>query len=279
MNALKNTVKAVVPTNILNYGRKIRDRSQLSAIPALNFDTSNLLPASKINIGSLLNDPDTQAPWETDRKAVSEIFGDNDKYGGVNPGDRQALHKLLCGLKPQTVLEVGTHIGASTLYIARALKTLGTSTKVTTVDIVDVNDGDGPWRSVGLNNSPQQFAEQLDCAEHIQFVKSPCVEYMLETNQKFDLIFLDGDHSAAAVYQEVSAALNVLNPDGVILMHDYYPLGAAMYADNTIITGPYLAIERIQSEAPEIMLQPLGALPWPTKQGSNLTSLAILTKA
>ena len=46
------------------------------------------------------------------------------KWGGVNPGDRQAVYYLIMALKPQNVLEVGTHIGASMPHIARALKRL-----------------------------------------------------------------------------------------------------------------------------------------------------------
>lgn len=279
MNALKNTVKAVLPSGMLNYGRKIRDKSQLSSLQALSFKEQNLRSLDKTTIDEILNDTHSNEAWDETRNAIAAIFGDSDKYGGVNPGDRQALYKLLHGIKPQSVLEVGTHIGASTLYIARALKAQNPSAKVTTVDILDVNAPDGPWQSVGLDHTPKQFAEKLDCANQIEFVKSPCVNYMRSTEQKFDFVFLDGDHSASSVYQEISAALDILAPGGIILMHDYYPDGQVMYTDGTAITGPYLAVERIKSENETIRVLPLGALPWPTKQGSHMTSLAVLTKA
>ncbi len=38
------------------------------------------------------------------------------------------------------------------------------------------------------------------------------------------------------------------------------------------------ALRRIMRENPSIEVLPLGALPWGTKQGSNMTSLALVVK-
>jgi cephalosporin hydroxylase len=63
-----------------------------------------------------------------------------DKAGAVNPGDRRAIYYLTRALKPKSVLEVGTHLGASTAMFALALRDSGvTSPKLTTVDLLDVN--------------------------------------------------------------------------------------------------------------------------------------------
>jgi predicted O-methyltransferase YrrM len=52
-------------------------------------------------------------------------------------------------LNPRKVLEVGTHIGASTIYIAAALKRLNEGGKLTTVDIIDVNHPEqGSWKKL-----------------------------------------------------------------------------------------------------------------------------------
>ena len=72
--------------------------------------------------------------------------------------------------------------------------------------------------------------------------------FMDQTAERFDLIFLDGDHSANTVYQEVVAGLRLLNPDGVILRDDYYPDAQLMYPDGTIIVGPCHALDRIGRE-------------------------------
>jgi hypothetical protein len=81
-----------------------------------------------------------------------------------------------------------------------------------------------------------------------------------------------------AVYQEVSAALSLLKTDGVILLHDYYPGANPLYPDNATIGGPFHALERIRKENPAIDVLPLGDLPWPTKLGKNVTSLALVAR-
>jgi hypothetical protein len=45
------------------------------------------------------------------------------------------------------------------------------------------------------------------------------------------------------------------------------------------IAGPFLAIQRFIDEGIGLNIIPFGELPWSTKFGSNLTSLAILTKS
>ena len=45
---------------------------------------------------------------------IARIFGDDEKGGGVNRGDRHAIHALILAMQPERMLEVGTHIGAST---------------------------------------------------------------------------------------------------------------------------------------------------------------------
>jgi predicted O-methyltransferase YrrM len=151
---------------------------------------------------------------------------------------------------------------------------------LTTVDIADVNNApDAPWREAGYQMSPADYAEKLNFDDRIKFIQSPAVDYMLKTNDRFDFIFLDGDHAPDAVYREVSAALNILSPGGVILLHDYYPDAKPLWQDGNIISGPFRALKRITNENKALQVVPLGDLPWPTKQGSHKTSLAIITKA
>jgi predicted O-methyltransferase YrrM len=40
----------------------------------------------------------------------------------------------------------------------------------------------------------------LGAADGVQFVTMPALRYFDQADDSFDLIFLDGDHSAAAVY-------------------------------------------------------------------------------
>lgn len=275
---MKAFVKKILPVAAINTLRDAREKKGLAKIGNKTFKTHNLITNDNLPLNNILNDQELEKRWETDKQDIAKIFEHQDKYGGVNPGDRRAIYTIITGLKPQNVLEVGTHIGASTLYIARALKGSDRASSLTTVDIVNVNAPDAPWKKIGLPQSPVQMLRALDCAENVIFEKASSLEYLKNTDQKFDFIFLDGDHSAATVYEETALALDALTPGGIIMLHDYYPNGKALFPDNNIITGPYRALERIKSENPDIQVLPLGALPWETKQGSHNTSLAMVTK-
>ena len=59
----------------------------------------------------------------------------------------------------------------------------------------------------------------------VEFVVGDSIEYLSAIDERYDLIFLDGDHAAANVYRELPLALLRLNQEGVIVLHDYYPQG------------------------------------------------------
>ena len=274
---MRALVQRYAPMPLINALRNLRDSSQVAALPQQNFTADNLRAGNTLDLATIFASKDWQDALITDHAAICDVFGEKNLAGGVNPGDRRAIYALIHSLKPQSLLEVGTHIGASMLYIARALK--HGDGNITTVDICDVNDpSTGAWRSSELPNSPQQMAEQLGCADRVTFVAQSSIAYLKDTTETFDFIFLDGDHSARAVYEEVAAALPRLREGGVILLHDYYPQGRALFPDGDIIYGPFRAIDRVVKENPQINVLPLGDLPWPTKQGSRKTSLALLTR-
>jgi predicted O-methyltransferase YrrM len=180
-------------------------------------------------------------------------------------------------MKPRSVLEMGTHIGASTLHIARALLRVNQNGKLTSVDMADVNHPEhGPWRQLGLAKSPREFARELGCIERMEFLTESAIDLMRTTKCRFDFIFLDGDHSARSVYQEVAAALSILDEGGIVLLHDYYPGARGLYPEGALILGPFYALDRIQKENPMIGVLPPGALPWLTTQGKRNTTLALV---
>ena len=219
--------------------------------------------------------------WQQVSRKMADIrFGG--ESGAVNPGDRRALYYLARALRPHSILEVGTHVGASTSMLALALRQCQLTSpdlkpRLVTVDISEVNDDvHGAWRRIKCSHSPAAVMGAIGCQEFVKFVTSPSIPYLRGCKERFDLIFLDGDHTATAVYQEIPAALRLLNQDGVILLHDYFPELKPLWSDGQVVPGPALAVQRLHGEGALIVAQPLGGLPWPTKLGSNFSSLALL---
>ncbi|MCB9989392.1 MAG: class I SAM-dependent methyltransferase [Rhodospirillales bacterium] len=274
---MKQQLKAILPAPVWTAAREAVSWAQLVSLPKGNFDPANLRSFSSVALADVFEDQGIGKTWDDDHNAIASLFGNDDNMGGVNPGDRRAIYYLIMALKPQDVLEVGTHIGASTLHIVSALKRLGQGGHLTSADICDVNDPEnGPWKKLGMPASPRDFCAKLGCADLVDFHVGPCQDYMRGTDQQYDFIFLDGDHRASAVYQELSVALPLLKPGGAVLLHDYYPEAKPLYPDNNIISGPFHALARVRKENPAIRVLPLGELPWPTKQGTNVTTLALV---
>lgn len=279
MNRIKRLVKAMVPRSMLSRVVEARNWIGLATLRKKKFESSNLRAVDTLSLVDVWENKEIGSDWEKDHLAIKSLYGDEDMMEGVNPGDRRALYYLIAALKPGSVLEVGTHIGASTLYIARALKRLNRDGRITTVDILDVNHPtQGIWKKLGLKKSPAEFARELECLDRIDFHAQPSIEFMDSTRALFDFVFLDGYHGARAVYEEVDAALRLLKRDGVLLLHDYYPGGKALYLHEQAIGGPFRALNRIRRENLAIDVLPLGDLPWPTKHGTKVTSLALVAK-
>lgn len=265
----------------LRRARLIRNsRKGLDAIDAIACDSSALRKGDQLSADDIFQDAAGLSAWQHAEAELAR-FAIPDGTGGVNPGDRRAIFHLVHHFRPFSVLEIGTHIGASTVHIATALTLLagahGAEPRLVSVDIADVNDETlMPWRKYGGQFSPADMINALGCERWVRFVTGASMDFLSACDEKFDFVFLDGDHSAHTVYREVPAALKRLNPGGVILLHDYFPNLKPLWNNGALIPGPYLAIERLRKERAGIRVLPLGTLPWPTKLGSNATSLALL---
>ena len=263
--------------------RQIRsERRELAATARQTSDPSPLRGERETQVEQWLN-ADLGTEWAQMQQILDPIrFGT--RSGAVNPGDQRALYSIVRALRPRSILEVGTHVAASTGIMALALRKngphpSGAAPRLVTVDLLDVNDSQvGAWKRIGCDQSPTQFMRSIKVEDIVNFVTRPATDYLRNGKEKFDLIFLDGDHSASGVYQEIPAAVRLLNPNGVILLHDYFPGLQPLWSDGAVVPGVQLAVERLQAEDYPVTAKPLGALPWPTKQGSNVSSLAVLCR-
>jgi predicted O-methyltransferase YrrM len=257
-----------------------RERQRLTRIPREKFDVKCLRSLSRVEIEAAFTDGEIEKAWFRDLELVNRVMPYEDIYGGVCPGERRAIYQLIAWLKPPRVLEIGTHIGASTLVIAQALKShVGPDGQLVTGDILDVNNPEqGAFKSLGTL-SPQEALRRLELQNRVRFEAKPALQLMKSLDQKFEFVFLDGDHSAAAVYKELGVALSLLAPAGLILVHDFYPLGRKIYPNGMVVPGPFLAAQRIRAEVPNLDVVALGELPWETKQGVRKTSLALVSRS
>jgi predicted O-methyltransferase YrrM len=236
-----------------------------------------------LDLRRVFQNPALDAEWARVEPRLAAL-AITDKSYAVNPGDRRALYYLVRGLGARSVLEIGTHIGGSTVHLAAALRETRSADPAAEVclvtdDVHDVNDPVArPWLAAGSTYSPLHMIETIGCADFVTFQVERSLAYFATCRRKFDLIFLDGSHSARVTYQEIPAAMGVLNDGGFLLLHDYYPGLRRLWPGEIAIPGPYLGVRHLlrHGAGEDVQLLPLGDLPWPTRLGANITSLALL---
>jgi predicted O-methyltransferase YrrM len=127
------------------------------------------------------------------------------------------LPAILDELKGATsFLEIGTFKGATVSAIALALPDI----EITTVDLPD------PTQAANNAQSSQQCGEAiyaLGLATRIKQLRMDSAELwqLIADGYRYDCVFVDGDHSAKAVFRDLSFAVDLLTPKGFILAHDY----------------------------------------------------------
>lgn len=132
--------------------------------------------------------------------------------GGSMPTDLALIRALLRKYPTENYLEIGTWRGESVANAAPFVRNAYT-----------VNLPDNTIRT--LHNGEEyvrvlrQFSEKLPNVTHIQ-ADSTSFDFK-SLGVKFGLVFIDGDHSYNSVRTDTSHILDVLEPGGIIVWHDY----------------------------------------------------------
>lgn len=109
------------------------------------------------------------------------------RYRNIEPESAQYLAMLVRIQQSKQILEIGTSTGYSTLWLADAAQV--TSAKITTVEI-------DPKRVAQAS----LFAKELAVDDVIDFQVVDALDFLKNTNQKFDFILLDAERDAYLDY-------------------------------------------------------------------------------
>jgi len=120
----------------------------------------------------------------------------------------QLLHAIVRVLKPEVVVETGTHKGFSALMIAQALEENNFGFLYT----IDRKD-------YGVTKEIEKFGLSAR-AKFILSNSVPVLAKLGEKVRKIDLLWLDADHGTDGVIAEVDAARPLLRPGSYVAFHD-----------------------------------------------------------
>lgn len=133
----------------------------------------------------------------------------------ANPN--QAEHMLVCAIaavrKARHIFEFGTYFGRTTYHLARLLP----EAEVFTLDVpAEETPRPGPHVGALFRGTPEASRITQIRLDSRKFDTTP-------HRGRFDLVWIDGDHSYKLVRNDTQKAFELLAPGGVILWHDYAP--------------------------------------------------------
>ena len=280
---MKSLIYGLVPEPIRRPLYEFVDKVRLSREPKRPVDYSDLAPLGSIDLDDVLTPGELEAEWQAEEAEIHrDVLKAAEVQYGCNPGDRRVLYHFVRRQKPRAILEIGTLFGVSTVFMAAALKRNMAedptySPELHTVDIADVNDEtDKRWQRFGLPASPRRMVEAVGMEQHVTFHVGDSAQFLAAPPRRFDFVFHDGTTASAGFYRDLQNLPNALAPDAAILVHVYLPEGKPLWLNEPPIRGPWRAITRLQREGVPIGARPLGDLPWPTKAGTNRTSIGLI---
>jgi len=150
----------------------------------------------------------------------------------LSPEAGLMLHSLIRNVRPRIVIETGTFVGISTMWIAAALAENGDGGEVHTFD--DMGPiRTGPWRSVEMLSGRLEFVAGriagAGLARHVVMHPGNSSFEIRAAHQEFaaaggvQFAFLDADHGVVGSWQDFWATEPVLNTGGFVMLHDTFP--------------------------------------------------------
>jgi predicted O-methyltransferase YrrM len=148
-------------------------------------------------------------------------------------GSTQIFLNILNSIKNscKKVLEIGTHTGTSIIHI---LNNLNQDTKAVVIDnwknynqenfengvnlsqnIENLQIEKSFYKNIKLANLNHRITAFKDNSQNVLFD-------FFENNQKFDLIYLNGDHNSFTMYLDAIISWKLLNINGILIIDDYY---------------------------------------------------------
>lgn len=219
-----NAYPHVAPDPHVPANKSARPRAQLQYLPQMHVaehPTSWQFPA-------YLDNPSCR--WLQQLKAMYAM--PISFPASLSPEAGLLVHSLIRNIRPRVVIETGTFVGMSTIWIAAALAENGDGGEIHTFDdFGPINKG--PWRDVEMREGRLEFVASMiakaGLARHVVIhpgnssfeIRAAQEEFKAAGGVQF--AFLDADHGVVGSWQDMWATEPVLNTGGFVLFHDTFP--------------------------------------------------------
>jgi hypothetical protein len=166
--------------------------------------------------------------------------------GSVSPVTGELLRALIMNIAPVNVMEIGSYIGVSSIWIASAMAEYERRNKLHCIDLFPPH-ANNPWCPGIVLNDPLNF--MLDSIKKCGFDtfidvhKGDSKKLIPEIAEKIgvpiDFAVIDGDHSISGCLEDFILVEPFVSTGGYILLHDVFP-------DYCGVDGPaYTLLEKV----------------------------------
>ena len=150
----------------------------------------------------------------------------------ISPEGGLLLHSLVRNARPKVVVETGTFLGASALWIASALAENGDGGVLHCFDdFIPVRPG--PWRVDEMKEGVLDFVTEriaeAGLTDHVVLHPGNSAFEIAASREELaaaggvDFAYIDADHRVIGVSQDLWAVEPVLPTGGVVVLHDTFP--------------------------------------------------------
>lgn len=119
---------------------------------------------------------------------------------------------LFSQLKPERAIEIGSYEGRSAQWLLDNIPRL----KLT---CIDTWDNTGIAEGLYSTNAEKIFDSKV--GGRVKKIKGKSGKILVTLKGPYDLIYIDGDHSASAVLEDMVLSFRLLRPGGIMICDDY----------------------------------------------------------
>jgi predicted O-methyltransferase YrrM len=145
---------------------------------------------------------------------VAPIRGPFSKY--MTPHETAILVALIKSIVPKVMIEFGCNAGITAARVLENVPTLETYIGI------DVPFDHVPTLRCQRSEVPINAGAHAADDERFHLLIAPSQSVSADDLEPCDAVFIDGDHSEAAVLHESRLARELVRPDGIICWHDFY---------------------------------------------------------
>jgi len=158
---------------------------------------------------------DTCSKFGRVRRVIRRMAANPESAGESSWGTRNLLYTLTVSIKPSFVLEIGAHIGSASIAIANGLRRNNYGR------LISLEPADHYFKMAS------RYLHQANLNKFVEFRKIFSTDSALEIEfrEKFELIFLDANHSYSHAYRDLELAWGWLQKNGILVIDD---VGEAM---------------------------------------------------